>query len=138
MKKTPFIKLGPPLKYQSAEDLEDSVAQYFRHCKKHKLHPGICGLSSWLGMHRSTLNRYERQESVPEEYKSIIVRARAEIEAYNEQLLYDKNHFNGAKFVMENNFNYDASQKVKSENINVSVSYEEFLRNIKDDSDNEY
>lgn len=138
MKKTPFIKLGPPLKYQNAADLEDCVAKYFKHCKTHKLHPGICGLASWLGMHRSTLNRYERQESVPEKYKEIIIRARADIEAYNEQLLYDKNRFQGAKFVMENNFDYDASQKIKSENINVSMSYEDFLKNIKDDTDSEY
>lgn len=137
-KKTPFIRLGPPLKYQNASDLECAVSAYFRHCKKHKLRPGICGLAAWLGMHRSTLKRYEKQESVPEEYKDIIVRARTEIEAYNEQLIYSRDTFQGAKFILENNFDYDASQRLKSENINVSMSYEDFLREIKSDDLNEY
>ncbi len=131
-KKVPFIKLGPPFKYQSAKELELAVTDYFRHCRKHKLKPGICGLAAYLGMNRSTLKRYEKQESVPEEYKNIIVRARDEIEAYNEQLLYDKSTFQGAKFIMENNFDYDASQKIKNENINVDMSYEEYLSKVLD------
>ncbi len=131
-KKVPFIKLGPPLKYKNAQELELAVSDYFRHCKIHKLRPGICGLASYLGINRSTLKRYERQESVPEEYKYIILRARDAIEAYNEQLLYDKSTFQGAKFIMENNFDYDASQKTKNENINVDMSYEEYLSKVLD------
>ncbi len=59
-------------------------------------------------------------------------------EAEHVGTLYNKNHFSGAKFIMENNFNYDADHKIKNENINVNLSYEEFLKNIKDDNGNEY
>lgn len=125
-------KLGRPRKFKDATELEHFVSEYFKFCQKERRIPGICGLASWLGISRSTLLRYENSCN-DDAINDVIIRARVEIEAYNEQLLYTKN-FQGAQFVMKNNFNYDAEQTTK--NLNVSVSFEEYLRDLYDK--NEY
>lgn len=131
-KKRIKIKLGRPLKYKTAEELENHVAGYFKYCQHERLVPGISGLASYLGITRKTLLNYENY-SEDEAYSDVILRARTEIEAYNEQILYSRFTV-GAQFILKNNFGYNAEQKHINEN--VDVPFEEYLKGCV--SDNEY
>ena len=132
-KKRTKIKMGRPLKYKDAQELENEINNYFKKCQHERLVPGICGLANYLGLSRNTILRYEK-DSEKEDYNEVIERARTTIEAYNEQILYSKNN-SGAIFVMKNNFGYNAEQKTHNVNENVDIPYEEYLRGIETDED---
>lgn len=125
-KKRTKIKLGRPLKYNNVDEFENLISTYFKKCQHDRAIPGIAGLSSFLGITRKTLLNYEK-DSDREEYNEIVERAKTAIEAYNEQILYSKNN-SGAKFVLQNNYNYNAEQKTHNVNENVDISYEEYLK----------
>lgn len=128
------IKMGRPLKYGNAQELEECINEYFKKCQHERWIPGICGLANHLGISRNTLLRYEK-DSDKEDYNEIIERARTLIESVNEQILYSKNN-SGAIFVMKNNFGYNAEQKTHNVNENVDIPYEDFLKGL--DSDETY
>lgn len=130
-KKRLKIKMGRPLKYQNAQELENEINQYFKMCQHERQIPGICGLANYLGLSRNTLLRYEK-DSDKEDYNEVIERARTTIESVNEQILYSKNN-SGAIFIMKNNFGYNAEQKTHNVNENVDIPYEEYLKGITSD-----
>ena len=130
-KKRLKIKMGRPLKYQNAQELENEINQYFKMCQHERQIPGICGLANYLGLSRNTLLRYEN-DSDKEDYNEVIERARTTIESVNEQILYSKNN-SGAIFIMKNNFGYNAEQKTHNVNENVDIPYEEYLKGITSD-----
>lgn len=105
-------KLGRPRKWNDSLELEEYIREYFKFCQKERRVPGICGLASWLGISRSTLLRYEK-DCDDDAINDVIVRARVEIEAYNEQLLYNNKTYQGAQFVMKNNFNYEEKHHIE-------------------------
>lgn len=125
------IKLGRKLKYSSAQELEKHISDYFKKCQHERLVPGICGLASHLGITRKTLLNYEKYTE-REDYADVVQRAKTEIEAYNEQILYSKNN-SGAQFVLKNNFGYNAEQKTHNINENVDIPYEEYLKEVSSD-----
>lgn len=130
-KKRLKIKMGRPLKYQNAQELENEINEYFKMCQHERQIPGICGLANYLGLSRNTLLRYEK-DSDKEDYNEVIERARTTIESVNEQILYSKNN-SGAIFIMRNNFGYNAEQKTHNVNENVDIPYEEYLKGITSD-----
>ncbi len=130
-KKRLKIKMGRPLKYQNAQELENEINQYFKMCQHERQIPGICGLANYLGLSRNTLLRYEK-DSDKEDYNEVIERARTTIESVNEQILYSKNN-SGAIFIMKNNFGYNAEQKTHNVNEIVDIPYEEYLKGITSD-----
>ena len=130
-KKRLKIKMGRPLKYQNAQELENEINEYFKMCQHERQIPGICGLANYLGLSRNTLLRYEK-DSDKEDYNEVIERARTTIESVNEQILYSKNN-SGAIFIMKNNFGYNAEQKTHNVNEIVDIPYEEYLKGITSD-----
>lgn len=124
--------VGRPRIFSSPEEMETLCTEYFQECeKKHKPY-GICGLAVYLGMDRTTLYKY--QKDYPDTYGKVIKWAKAVIEAYLETGLYGKG-YNGCRFNLTNNFGWSEKQ----ENINVSTSYEEYLRRMKEcNSDEKY
>lgn len=128
-KKKIKTKLGRPKKWNNSLELEECIKNYFRFCQKERRIPGICGLASWLGISRTTLLRYENNnEDVT--INEVICRARTEIEAYNEQLLYNNKTFQGAQFIMKNNFNYSEKHLIEG-NIGIeNPSAAEILKSI--------
>jgi len=121
------VKLGRPKKWNTALELEEYIKEYFKFCQKERLVPGVCGLAVWLGTTRTTLLRHEKYYN-DEAINYLISRAKTVIEAYNEQLSYNPKTYQGAQFNLKNNFNYEE----KSKNLNVNMSYEDYLRGIED------
>lgn len=122
-------------RFESPEHLESLCNEYFASCDgvlyNHKtgqpyldkqgfplvgqIKPyTISGLALYLDIATETLKKYEKgiMDSIgfePHErleYSKVVRRARQKIEAYAEYRLYDKDGYNGARFVLDNAFNW--------------------------------
>ena len=111
----------PPL-YNSVEEIQEMIDKYFEDCdgkpfldkdgnpvrnkdgkiiRDDRRPYTITGLALALGFNsRQALLNYEGRE----EFHDTIKRAKARVEKYAEERLYDNNGANGAKFSLANNF----------------------------------
>ncbi|MBP3463689.1 MAG: hypothetical protein J6K45_04325 [Clostridia bacterium] len=127
--------LGRPKKYSNVEEFEVKCSEYFLKCIKDKEPMGICGLAAYLDIDRTTLYNYEK--NYPDSYGLVIKQAKAKIEAFLEAGLYKNKQVTGIIFNLKNNFGYAEREKV--ENINVDMSYEEYIKKMEScTSDEEY
>ena len=91
-------KTGRPMKFQSVELLQDSVKQYFLHCKVNERPLTITGLALWLDTTRETLCDYEKNPI----FSDTIKKAKEMVANYvEEQCLLAKNPA-GAIFLLKN------------------------------------
>lgn len=115
-------KVGRPPDYTSAEEMQEKIDAYFDECKGEMLYDEdgepktdkygnvivvgskpftITGLALALGFNsRQTLLNYQGKP----EFMDTIMRAKARVECYAEERLFDKDGANGAKFSLANNF----------------------------------
>lgn len=115
-------KIGRPPKYKSAEEIQKMIDKYFKECEGEVLKdsngevltdkhgqpfivgqrpPTVTGLALALGFNsRQALLNYQGRE----EFNDTITRAKAYVERYAEERLFDKDGANGAKFSLANNF----------------------------------
>ncbi len=115
-------KVGRPPMYNSKEEIQEKIDKYFEECKGTVLTNKdgdividknglpivingkpltITGLAIALGFNsRQTLLNYQGKE----EFMDTITRAKAIVEQYAEERLFDKDGANGAKFSLANNF----------------------------------
>ena len=115
-------KGGRPLMYKNKEEIQKKIDAYFEECKGTPLYNAdgepvldksgnpimvgvrpltITGLALALGFNsRQALLNYQGRE----EFNYTITRAKARVEAYAEERLFDKDGANGAKFSLANNF----------------------------------
>ena len=115
-------KVGRPPMYNTAEEMQEIIDDYFEKCKGRVLTddeqgiirdkygipvfvdvrpPTITGLALALGFtSRQALLNYQAKE----EFVDTIMRAKARVECYAEERLFDKDGANGAKFSLANNF----------------------------------
>jgi hypothetical protein len=113
---------GRPPFYNSVEEIQEMIDKYFEECdgkpfldkdgnpvrnkdgkiiRDDRRPYTITGLALALGFNsRQALLNYQAKE----EYHDTIVRAKARVERYAEERLYDNNGANGAKFSLANNF----------------------------------
>lgn len=132
--------LGRPLKFQSVEELNAAIQQYFHSREAHiaktrikvakadgtfywqedeELIPArpktMSGLARALGVHRATLINYKER---PEFFDSI-AGALAECEEYAEEQLFIGRNANGAAFALRNNYGWTDKREIESFNRNV-------------------
>lgn len=113
-------KAGRPPKYKNAEELQEKIDRYFADCEPKPLmingHVAtdkkgapiitskpltITGLALALGFNsRQSLLNYEGKK----EFVDTITRAKARVEQYTEERLFDKDGAAGARFSLANNF----------------------------------
>lgn len=114
--------VGRPPKYKCKEEIEEKIEAYFKKCEGEILkdnegnpvtdkwgkpivinqeRPTITGLALALGFTtRLSLLNYQGKA----EFMNTITRAKTRVEAYTEQMLFDRNGSNGAQFSLRNNF----------------------------------
>lgn len=114
---------GRPPKYRSVKQMQQKIDEYFAKCEGEILCDAngdpvinkhgeavivgrkpltMSGLANALGFQsRQSLINYEHKD---EKFMDAIMRARARVEQYTEEALFDKNSANGAKFSLANNF----------------------------------
>ena len=136
-----MAKVGKPPFYESVEDMKKAIDDYFEWCKGQPLiidgevmfdkagqpimlgvhPPTVTGLALALGFNsRQGLLNYQ----VKDEYHDTITRAKAFVERYAEERLFDKDGANGAKFSLANNFeNWREKQSVDM-NSDVTINIE--------------
>lgn len=115
-------KVGRPPMYNTAKEMQKAIDQYFKDCNgkiatlddgevlrdKYGIPimievrpPTITGLALALGFNsRQALLNYQEKD----EFHDTITRAKAKVEQYAEERLFDKDGANGAKFSLANNF----------------------------------
>lgn len=134
---------GRPPKYKSKEEIQEKINAYFKECEGEPLiidgevvfdkygepvimgkRPlTITGLALALGFNsRQSLLNYQDKE----EFMDTITRAKAKVEQYAEERLYDKDGANGAKFSLANNFEgWREKQQIEAEvNSEVNITIE--------------
>lgn len=142
-------KVGRPPKYKTKEEIQEKIDQYFEECKgtvvfdtegnplidkygevvvKDKRPPTITGLALALGFNsRQALLNYQGRKK----FNDTITRAKAIVEQYAEERLFDKDGANGAKFSLANNFEgWKEKQQIEADvkndlTINIELSDEE-------------
>ena len=142
-------KTGRPPKYKTKEEIQEKIDAYFESCKGTVRYDDdgnvlidkfgrpvifderpltITGLALALGFNsRQTLLNYEGKK----EFMDTIMRAKAQVEQYAEERLFDKDGANGAKFSLANNFEgWKEKQKIEADvngevTINIELSDDE-------------
>lgn len=125
---------GRPPMYTSKEEIQEKIDKYFEECEgiplrddegeivfdkygepimKGKKPLTITGLALALGFNsRQSLLNYQAKE----EFLDTITRAKAKVEQYAEERLFDKDGANGAKFSLANNFEgWREKQQIEAE-----------------------
>jgi hypothetical protein len=113
---------GRPPMYKTVEEMQEKIDAYFKMCEGTVLNDEngmpvtdkygrvivvgdrpltITGLALALGFNsRQALLNYQAKK----EFNDAILRAKAKVEQYAEERLYDRDGANGAKFSLANNF----------------------------------
>lgn len=106
---------GNPRRWRSAKALQAAVDAYFEECSEKGRVPSVAGLALALGfMSRQALARYtdRMHEENNDDYVVIITSAKTRIEEANIQLAYSKEASAGARFMLQNGFNYSEKQEI--------------------------
>lgn len=132
-------KVGRPPAYKSVKEMQEKIDAYFEECKGvplivdgeavtdkygdvaivSKKPPTITGLALALGFNsRQSLLNYQGKE----EFVDTIMRAKARVECYAEERLFDKDGANGAKFSLANNFEGWKEKREIDGNINTDMT----------------
>lgn len=100
------------LKFKSVEQLEEAITKYFDDCAEKEKPLTVSGLAVALGTNRQTLLNYEGKAK----YVDTIKKAKAVIEAFNEELLYSKDVPTiGVIFNLKNNYNWKDKQEIEAD-----------------------
>lgn len=133
-------KVGRPPKYETKEEIQEKIDAYFDECKGEVLKDAdgnpildkwsnpvvigarpltITGLALSLGFNsRQALLNYQGKK----EFNDTILRAKAQVEQYAEERLFDKDGANGAKFSLANNFDGWKEKKEIDADVNSTVT----------------
>ena len=106
---------GNPRRWRSAKALQAAVDAYFEECLEKGRVPSVAGLALALGfMSRQALARYtdRMHEENNDDYVVIVTSAKTRIEEANIQLAYNKEASAGARFMLQNGFNYSEKQEI--------------------------
>lgn len=136
-------KGGRPPMYKTKEEIQEKIDAYFKECEGTPLLDGegnaitdkygnpiirgarpltITGLALALGFNsrQALLNYQDKQE-----FNDTITRAKARVEQYAEERLYDKDGSNGAKFSLANNFEgWREKQQIEADVNGVNIMVE--------------
>ena len=135
-----MAQVGRPPKYKTKEEIQEKIDAYFEECKGEVLRDAdgnpildkwsnpvvigarpltITGLALSLGFNsRQALLNYQGKK----EFNDTILRAKAQVERYAEERLFDKDGANGAKFSLANNFEGWKEKKEIDADVNSTVT----------------
>ena len=99
-------EVGRPLKYQSVEKMQEDIDAYFKECDELKKPYTVSGLAY--------------------EFSNTIKSAKAKIECFNEEQLYNKDvPTSGVIFNLKNNYHWQDKQEIEADVKNdVSITVE--------------
>ena len=118
---------GRPPKYTEAEEMQKKIDKYFEDCKLNNRPYTITGLGLALDMSRQDLINYSKKEK----FFDTIKKAKMRVENYLEERLINDSSATGIIFNLKNNYGW----KDKQENVNVGVSYEDYIKRVEDEDE---
>lgn len=118
---------GRPPKYTEAEEMQKKIDKYFEDCKLNNKPYTITGLGLALDMSRQDLINYSKKEK----FFDTIKKAKMRVENYLEERLINDSSATGIIFNLKNNYGW----KDKQENVNVGVSYEDYIKRVEDEEE---
>lgn len=118
---------GRPPKYKKKEEIQELIDKYFCDCDKNDEPYTVTGLALALNISRQDLINYSNKE----EFFDTIKKAKLKVENYLEKRLIKDNSCTGIIFNLKNNYGW----KDKQENINVGVSYEDYIKKVEDEEE---
>lgn len=104
--------------FKDPGELQKKVDDFFIYCDKEGKRPTVTRLALYLGTCRKYLNNYENKVhlelpgDVRDSIAEIITMAKARIEVEYEDMLFARDTFKGAQFVMTNNYAYSNKAEV--------------------------
>ncbi len=121
------MKSGRPKAYTEVETMQQKINEYFTNCDTNKEPYTITGLCIALEICRDTLSEYMKKE----EFSDTIKKAKLKVENYLEKHLITDSSTTGIIFNLKNNFGW----RDKQENVNVGMSYEDYIKKVEDNSE---
>lgn len=118
---------GRPKSYNEVKEMKMKIDNYFNECNKNQEPYTITGLCIALDICRDTLSEYMKQD----EFSDTIKKAKLKVENYLEKHLITDTSTSGIIFNLKNNFGW----KDKQENINIGVSYEDYIKKVEDEEE---
>ena len=118
---------GRPPKYKTAKEMQEKIDQYFKECDNSNRPYTITGLALALDLDRKSIINYSEQD----EFFHTIKKAKLQVENYLEERLINDTSTTGIIFNLKNNYGW----KDKQENINVGVSYEDYIKRVEDEEE---
>lgn len=116
-------KVGRPPKYETAEEMQEIIDDYFLQCVYENQVPTVGMLAQRLGMDRKSLDRYKKRDK----FSRTVKEARQRISDYKEDaLINNPGKVTGLIFDMKNNEGYtdkdihdikEAKEKLKQQKI---------------------
>lgn len=141
------MPMGKPPMYKTVDEIEEKIEKYFEDCKGYPLTdskgkqifnkfgspifvdvhpPTVTGLALALGFtSRQALLNYQAKP----EFVDTITRAKARVEQYAEERLFDRDGSNGAQFSLRNNFK--GWKEDEQDNKDALAKLDEVLNQIK-------
>lgn len=118
--------VGRPKKYNSVEEMQQLINDYFNYCDENKKPYTVSGLANALDLTRQSLLNYEEDD----EFFDTIKRAKSKIEQFAEECLFVGSNTAGVIFNLKNNYNWKDKQEIEAEvntdvTINIELSDEE-------------
>lgn len=97
-----------PFLFDTAEDLENAIEQYFISCQDETgkwIRPlTVSGLANSIGTNRMTLLNYTKKDDLYPGFAEVVNRAKSRIEQYVEEYLFLGRNQAGAIFNLKNNW----------------------------------
>lgn len=118
---------GRPPKYKTKEEIQEKIDNYFKECQLNNKPYTITGLGLALDMSRQDLINYSKKD----EFFDTIKRAKMRVENYLEERLINDSSATGIIFNLKNNYGW----KDKQENVNVGISYEDYIKRVEDEEE---
>ena len=118
---------GRPPKYNTVEEMQEKIDNYFKECDNRNKPYTITGLALALDLDRKSILNYSEKE----EFFHTIKKAKLKVENYLEERLINDTSTTGIIFNLKNNYGW----KDKQENINVGVSYEDYIKRVEDEEE---
>lgn len=118
---------GRPPKYKTKEEIQVLIDNYFKQCDLNNEPYTVTGLALSLDMSRQDLINYSKKD----EFVDTIKKAKMRVENYLEKRLINDSSCTGIIFNLKNNYGW----RDKQENINVGVSYEDYIKRVEDEEE---
>ena len=127
---------GRPAKYETVEDMQKLIVEYFNECEAEGKKPTVTGMGYVLGMDRKDLLNYERcfeldrlkqyPDSVRRGFVNTIKDAKRFIESCLEDKLINGNTTPiGLIFALKNNYGWVDKQEIEQTNKTIKVELED-------------